>query len=277
MEKMKHFLKWLNDNQWLNLIFLVLAILSIILSFYLFIKSKKKKRPQYSKRSINVISDKIQSVGDIKISYQGKNVNNLTVTKIVIFNSGNETINNDDQAASDKLRIIASDGVELLGTEVLFMSSSANNINFTINDNVVDLQFDYLDPNQGFIIKIIHSGKNSSALDVKGTFKSSGEVKEVKSTFFDNAILKLLLEPSLPRLWKAPNKKTRREVVQTFPWVALITGIFLTSSYYFMNSLSKPLKITLVIAGVFYIIIGLAMFSSRKTLPSDFDSFYDDE
>lgn len=41
---MEEFINWFNDSQWLNLIFLSIAILSIFISIYLFGKSGKLKR-----------------------------------------------------------------------------------------------------------------------------------------------------------------------------------------------------------------------------------------
>ena len=59
---MEEYLNWLNNNQWLNLIFLILAILSIIISIYLYRKSRKNKKPLFDKRSINVISEDVKNL-----------------------------------------------------------------------------------------------------------------------------------------------------------------------------------------------------------------------
>lgn len=52
---MEEFINWFNDSQWLNLIFLSIAILSIFVSIYLFRKYRKLKKPVFDKRSLNVI------------------------------------------------------------------------------------------------------------------------------------------------------------------------------------------------------------------------------
>ena len=279
MERVKQFLKWLNDNQWLNLIFLILAILGIILSIYLYIKSKRKKKPIYSKRSTNVISDSIQNVGDIQVAYLGKKVNNLTVTKIAIWNSGNETINNSDQANSDKLRVESVEGIEIFNAEIIFASTATNNVNARVANNIIELDFDYFDSSQGCILKLIHSGKNSADINVKGTFKGVGGIKEINSNLFSNALVNIVLSPILFRSFNRVRKRkeTFTALTKGLPWTMFILGVILCSVYFSINIDSKDGRNIVLILGIVYGLFGLLMLLTGNTLPKKFDSFYDDE
>lgn len=277
MEHLDKFLKWLNDNQWLNLIFLLLAVLSIIVSFYLYSKSKRKKKPQYSKRSINVISDTFQNVANVDVSYQGSKINNLTVTKIAIWNGGNETINFSDMASTDRLRIIAEDGITIFNSEVIHQTNPTNNIASTIGNNIVEVSFDYFDQNQGGIIKIIHSGKKSSDLNIKGTFKSAGEIRELNTSVFDVALTTAITSILFFKLSGKKKKSETRLFTRTFPWIALITGLGLLSGYFFVDTDKTSDKVFFAVLGSLYSLFGLGMIFSKNSLPKNFDAFYDDE
>lgn len=273
IERLKNIMKWLNDNQWLNVIFLLFAILGIIVSIYLYRKGKRKKKPLFSKRSVNVVSDSIQSFGDILVTYLGKPVENLTVTKVAFWNAGNETLNSSDQAPTDKLRIETEEGIQLFKADIIFESNATNNFKAHISSNVIELTFDFFDQNQGGIIKIIHSGKKSDALIIKGTFKGAGNVMETKTSSLD------LLRPILSITSITTKEKDKRFITRTTPWIIFATGLMVGFLPLFIDVNEKPMSTTPVISGVgaVYAILGLIMIFGRKSLPKGFDSFYGDE
>lgn len=271
---MDEFLKWLNDNQWLNIIFLTLAILSIIVSIYLYIKSKKRKIPVYDKRSINVISDKIKKIGDIEIQYKGGKVDNLTVSKIAIWNNGNDTVNDTDQAPTDKLRIEIDEDFSILESEVIFCTSDTNNIRIVQSSNKIEILFDYLDPNDGGIIKVIHTGTNSSDINLLGTFKGSDKLKRINSGLFNIGVSLVL---SLPIIGKLPNsKKEKRIMAKAFSWIVLGTGIGFGTAFFWSN-VDLTNRIVFSIMGVAYGSLGLFLVFNSKSMPKGFEVFYDDE
>lgn len=274
MQNIDKFLRWLDVNQWLNLIFLILAILGIVVSIYLYVKSKRKKMPLYSKRSINVISDKFNNFANVDVSYQGKKINNLTVTKIVVWNNGNETINFLDLAATDKLRIETHEFITLFSAEVIYQTNSTNNFKAKIENNIIIVEFDYLDQYQGCIIKIIHSGKGSYDLQVKGTFKGVGEIKKFQYSIYDMittgsgifiTILGISYDKSLFRL-----------IFKIFPWIVFVMGIILFIAYFIQQPDSSD-RIPLTILGSIFLLFGIGMIFKKNRLPTNFKEFYDDE
>ena len=219
---MEECLNWFNNNQWLNLIFLSLAMLSIVVSIYLYRKSRKRKKPVFDKRSINVISDTIQQIGEIDVTFKGSKIENLTVTKVAFWNDGNDTINDTDQAPTDTLKIAISEDYNILESEVIFQSNYTNNIKANISNNQIDISFDYLDPNQGGIIKFVHTGKKSSDIDLTGTFKGANKLKRVNSGLFNIGASIVL---PLPMIGKLSNSNKEKRIIQkAFPWIVLLTG-----------------------------------------------------
>ena len=90
---------------------LILAIIGIILQ----IRSIRKKEPVYSIKSNNVISCYSSTYKNLTVSYKGEKVENFTVSKVLFFNRGAVTLNRDDIATLNQLRIIAH-GCNILDT-----------------------------------------------------------------------------------------------------------------------------------------------------------------
>jgi hypothetical protein len=179
MTKMNELIEWLNDNPWLNLVFLFLAIASIIVSFLLYFKSKKIKKPTYLIKSFNLIKRKATKIKQVKLYYDKEVINNLTVTKVSIWNKGNQTINNSDVAPKDPLRIEISNDFNFLSANIAYVKKEANNFKISLNkakDNVI-IDFDYFHTGEGVIVELYHTGTSSDDIKLFGT------IKDVKSLY----------------------------------------------------------------------------------------------
>src|SRR6266545_4481769 len=104
-----------------------LAIVGIIVSYYFYIKSKRNKEPVYSIKSVNVISDYSSKYQALKVIYRGSKVENFTVTKILLYNRGAETITKQDIETINHLRIIGKDTTALLDAKILQANNASNN------------------------------------------------------------------------------------------------------------------------------------------------------
>jgi hypothetical protein len=144
---------------------LILAVIGIILQ----IKSNKKKELVYAIRSNNLISGSFSNLENLTISYKDQKIGNLTVSQILFFNRGNDTITKQDLMTIHHLGI-SSDG-EVLDARVIEENYFPNNIKLRHKNNSKDvyIDFDYLDHNHGTIIQIIHTGLSSDDLMVHGS------------------------------------------------------------------------------------------------------------
>lgn len=266
------YLLWLNENPWLNIIFLLLAIFSIILSIYLYRISKKKRKPTFDKRSINVISDGIKKIGDVKVQFKEKPIDNLTVTKVAFWNNGKETINDADQAPTDKLRVVLDEEYEILESELIFETSHTNNIKLRNDRNVINIDFDYFDYNQGGILKFIHTGKKSSDVLLMGTFKGSERLKKFNSDILSQS---MGLHITLPFFGVGKLNKKLRSLNNVFPWVILLSGIGLLIMAFYNKDDNG--FIPALVFGFIYLFIGSILIYSKKSMPKGFEIFYDDE
>src|SRR3990172_146972 len=165
--------EWLNQNPWLNLVFLVLAVLSIILSLALYIKSKRERRPCFNLRTFQLIQDSISKIEAVQIRYQGQIVPNLSMTKLALWNAGREAINSQDIAAKDPLRIAVAPQAILLCAEIIYVTNPLNNFSIRpdLSNGEVRIDFDYFHKGEGVVFTLYHTGRDDQDVGLKGTVK----------------------------------------------------------------------------------------------------------
>ena len=93
-------------NELISFMSLVIGFLGLAFAYYFFKKSQRVRKSYYHKKSFNLIDESLSELPNLEFSYKSKNVNNLTVTKIAIWNSGNETIDKNHLIESDPVRIV---------------------------------------------------------------------------------------------------------------------------------------------------------------------------
>ena len=174
---MTDILEFINKNPWLNILFIILTLISIFLSIWFYIKSKKTKKPTYCIRTFNLVRDKINKIDSVNIFYQGEKIDNLSISKIAIWNGGKETISQSDIAKNNRFRIEIVDTASILDFKLLFEKNSSNGFKLTrVNNNCINVEFDYFDYNEGIIIQLYHTAIKSEDLKISGSFKGIKEI-----------------------------------------------------------------------------------------------------
>jgi hypothetical protein len=170
---MEQFLKLLDGNPWINLVFLILAIASIVISVVFFLKGRKEKEPRFNSKVFTLIEDHVNKIDAVQIQYLGKPVKNLTLSKFALWNKGRETINQVDIAPQDLLRIEGNEHCTILGANICFEKNETNNFNVRCNSeqNIVEITFDYFANNEGVVIDVYHTGSGNAELKLQGTVK----------------------------------------------------------------------------------------------------------
>lgn len=197
-------LDFINKNPWLNILFIILTLISIFLSIWFYIKSKKTRKPMYCIRTFILVRDMIGKIDSVNILYQGEKIENLSISKIAIWNGGKETISQSDIAKNDRFRIEIVDTASILEFKLLFENNSANGFKLTkVNNNCINVEFDYIDYNEGVIIQLYHTANSSYDLILKGSFKGSKEIlrndisKKIFPQVFYDVLMSKLNHPRL--------------------------------------------------------------------------------
>ena len=107
MEKIRGVL----DSPFLAGVSLVLALVSIILAYIFFRKSQRARTPSWAIRTTNLIRDYTSKLSDLEIRYRQQQVKDLSISRVVFWNDGAETIDREDVASTDPVRIAAAAGM----------------------------------------------------------------------------------------------------------------------------------------------------------------------
>jgi hypothetical protein len=232
------------SNDFYNLFGIAIGVIGIILAIVFYFKSKKIKKPFYSKVSINLLKRELKRIGNIEVKYLNQSIEDFTITKIAIWNGGHDTINKSNVPENSSLRIAAQEDSIIYGAEMLYQTDQSNGFNVFHDkiNNAVQIDFDYMDINQGCIIKVLHSGISSDNLELIGKVKGVGNIK-----FIPN----YKLETSL-----------RNKHLPYFVSMGLYLGLL---GYYVIKTPSINKIILYLGVSLFFILIGIiSIFSSTK-------------
>lgn len=157
-----------------------LSILLTFVSIYLGRKSIEKKSIRVVFKSNELITNNQSNISKVKILFNSKAIDKLTVTQLTFWNNALPTIYNTDIIEAAPLSIFSKNG-KILEISVLKGENTPNRIKVLPIDNTTAyLTFDYLDKHEGGIIQIIHTG-DSKSIDITRKIKG-GKVKSEEYT-----------------------------------------------------------------------------------------------
>lgn len=159
-----------NPYAWLFLS--LLSVFSVIFGIYTWKKGQSKKEFAYSFVSHSIVRNGKKINPAVKVTFNGMELNNLTSTRFVIWNSGNQVINYSDMVKEKDLTVIAADGTEILSVEIVGQSDETNKFCLSgMTERTQCLHFDYVDKREGVVLQIFHTGYNddlSMSCKIKG-------------------------------------------------------------------------------------------------------------
>jgi hypothetical protein len=164
--------KFMSSWPWYNFVMLVIAVasvlLNIVLSVLLFQRGKRERLPSYAMLSTSVIRD-INSLEDLQVLYRGQQVESVTVTNLMFWNAGRETIS--DDVTLEPLTIRARVGCRILNAKKVQENNVPSKFDVIRNDDgSAEVRFRSVDQNQGVVVQVVHDGKSGSDLEVTGAF-----------------------------------------------------------------------------------------------------------
>lgn len=242
-------------------------MVSLLLSIVFHYRGRKEKEPLYCIRSTNVIQDFSSRFEFLELLHSGKRIENLTVTKILFWNGGRETISSGDVPATAPLEFIANDNVQILDAKILEQKNSASDFEVLISEDRsrVSLIFDYLDKGDGCVIQLLHTGKSSKDIRMRGKIKGVGTPSFRVPV--DIAPLFRLITP-LSRFAASEGIFLRKGIFVLY--FAAATFLVFSSLLLFETGNLLFALLTLVFA-LSYFLGGLV--SPKFTIPSGFDTF----
>lgn len=243
------------SNLLIALIGYVLAVLGVIATVTVYVLSRRGKDPSWAIRGINIVRGRESRVADLKILYKELPVESLTVSRVLFWNRGKETIRVGDIA--EPIQICASEDILLLNVEVLKATNQA--IQFFVSpvqDNkFATLTYQYLDHNNGAVLEAVHTGTSSSGLVIKGKIIGATQIRR-RSVRIASVV----------------------SIVGWLPFVAL--GVFLTGWGLFQlliqHSLGDALGSFLFAGSVLVFMLLDSLHTRRITVPPELNMYRED-
>jgi len=150
----------------------LLGLIGIALAFVFFLRSKTRPNISYQTHSVRLIGGAGALPPEIDITYQGKQIEKLTRTTCVFWNSGNTTIDAASIVEEDPFRVTLCSG-HVLSADIIAVTRSVIAVNANVPENNLDcavISFKFLDPGDGAIVALLHTAQEEFAL-VAGTIK----------------------------------------------------------------------------------------------------------
>ena len=152
----------------------VLALLGLLAAYYFYRKSQRQPRISHQRSEVAIVGGGTTDFpSDLQIRFGDKVVPRVTSTRIILWNSGNETFSRNQLLDDDPLRVEISEGETILQASVLRRTRGVNNLVLAMNEESprsANIAFEYLDPEDGATLEVLHTDSRTN-LGIKGTIK----------------------------------------------------------------------------------------------------------
>lgn len=256
-------LEFFNNNPLFNLITLAIALLGIILTVYFAVRARKSKKPIYAIRTINLVKDKLGKIDRVEMLFDGKRIDNLSISKFALWNEGKDTIRAADVATLNPLKIIISDDYQILDCKITAESDRANGFTAKVGENgkYISLGFEYFDNKEGIVMEISHTGPNSTCLTLTGSLCG---------------VQKLYCKSSQKLSMGPPHSKLDKTIRVILGWGIMIFCILALALVIFVTVVkgrSLNLKDSIYIVMCVLYFLGGYLILPRRTVPKGLDIF----
>lgn len=140
----------------------VIGLIGIVVGVGLYVFSRRRSVLAYRTLGIRVLGSASAKLSqDVTVQFRGRTIPRLTRSVVVLWNDGERTIAGQDIVANDPLRIEVGEGDSILSFTIVKTSRVVTQATGLIDidrESCATIGFDFLDPNDGFVIEILHSG-----------------------------------------------------------------------------------------------------------------------
>lgn len=187
----------LASNPWITLGGFFIGILGVVLAIVFYVKSKKDRLPCYEVSGNTLIEGVDKALDGLQLQYKGKQQNRITVTKIVLWNDGRETIDKNNIVPTDPVRVICPVDIDILDIQVTQVSSNANAIELCEpskdgENTSYPINFEYLDHKDYLVIQIVHNGDETRKFSVKGKIKGVSDIARITNARVESKTMRYL-------------------------------------------------------------------------------------
>lgn len=222
------------------------------LAIFLYFKALPQPKISYELTETSIVGGKNPAFEqDIEIRFKGHAVDRVTITNLMIWNSGNTTVDGNQILPQDPLRFDVGQPNKILRAEITGETRKINGAKVVVTtENSLAIKFDYLDRNDGLNIEITHSCAPGLIRPI-GTIKGipSGLQRSSEDNIIDKIFIKYFKNPSFA-------KRLSESLIVMILVTTYMAAITLSSDIYpTLPNAKKQIQPT-----VFYVTIGMGLF-----------------
>lgn len=153
----------------------LLAIVGLVVALVTYLWTRKRTSLSYVHLGEHLLGSASDALPpEIVVQYDGISIPRLTKSLLILWNSGENTVNGADIAAKDPLRFEVGDDGHILSISVLKTNRSVNDFSLIPYQNQrlneAKFHFDFLDTNDGVVVEVLHTSTDRRPR-IKGTLK----------------------------------------------------------------------------------------------------------
>ncbi len=163
-----------------HLEFILGVIITIIISFIVYKKSKPRTRLSYYYSNKLILNIDEQNVSEhVSLLINNFELKKLVKTEFRIWNDGSTIIRSEDKINENPLRIVLDEKSKIIAANIIKNTDTDNNFSVRNINNVIYIDFNYLEPKSGILIEILHNNENTQVnvlgkiIGLKGTPENS--------------------------------------------------------------------------------------------------------
>lgn len=238
-----------------------IALGSLIITLVAYLRSKRTQKPKYFISSASLKNEEFKDT-TFSIKQGDRSLSTLTISRFALWNT-DLTLNRSDIAEKDPIRIEVVGDSEILEVQTLY-SEHQNGFECKVSEDnkVLDIDFDFFAKNQGVVLKIFHTGKNSLDLAVKGSLKNGLCIKKSQITLNHFIPLRLIRH----HISMSTIKKIYGMVFILTGPITIIQAVFRYSQGSSTHVYGLTETILSIIFGLFVALFGYFMY--RRVMPT---------
>jgi hypothetical protein len=189
-------------------------VVGVVATLAVYLWSKRERKMVYTVTTANLVRPSVAGIAGLTVAFFGESVATVSVSRVTIWNKGREAVRKEDITASAPLRIVMRNGAAILHGEVLTMSRPSNQFRLLGRHSPasdVEITLDYLGRNQGAVVQVVHTGVDSSDIEVTGDLTDGGGIARIP--------------PRVASFGHDPLRALRSAPFLTFMLVALAAGL----------------------------------------------------
>lgn len=183
---MDELLKRISEHPLVPIAGILLGIVGIALAVFFYARSRRVSKVRYEFTCQSLVEGLSGALEGLEVRYKGEPQERITVSRLVLWNAGTETIRSDD-FTDDQLRIACHQGIKVLDHRIIDANDETNNVEIgsvaTAEEEEIsiDIRFDYLDSRDGAIVQIVHDGDDETNFSLAGSLKGNCSIARIVS------------------------------------------------------------------------------------------------